>query len=380
MPPPPKKKLKISASSSEGHALSLELISHIASYANIGNGDALTICLAVGPKDANAIRHFCLHNNMDYLEDRLERYDDEELTEDQVATCVKAWMDVNTDWKKHVTDENIKKYEIVQRKSSAEDDDVMLDIDALAIFNNPLVAIEFDLLEPLRHLVEEVGIDINSNVTWNSYTEIDKWHPLAIAMMQKNLSCFQYLLTRENLDVNGKVETVEGETMAQIMQYAFCSDEVSLASYEAMASHSSFDANRPVIAHVEGVDTPVLPLQHAINSITENNDDSDLDKMEEKLMSLLNKFKAHPLSTTPDFPYPAILFADIHRRRQGDITTRSRISRIYWAMMEALTEDEQETWRRTHIDAFNINDGDGGNSDGDDDGDGDGDGDDGDND
>ena len=262
-----------------------------------------------------------------------------------------------------MTDEHIKKYKIVQRnKSEHEDDDVMLDIDALAIFNNPLVAIEFDLVDPLKHLVEEVGIDING-YEWNSYSEIEKWHPLAIAMMQKNLSCFQYLLTRENLDVNGKVSTEEG---ALIMQYAFHKDEVSLATYEAMASHSSFDANRPMLAVVEGVDTPVFPLQHAITSITynDNDNDSDLDKQEAKLMSLLNKFKAHPLSRTPNFRYPAILFANIHRRE--DI----RVERIYWAMMGALTEDEQAIWRRTFIDEFNINDGDGGDGDGDDDGDG----------
>ena len=80
--------------------------------------------------------------------------------------------------------------------------------------------------------------------------------------------------------------------------------------------------------------------------------------------SLLNKFKAHPLSRTPDFHYPAILFADINRRED------TRVERIYWAMMGALTEDEQAIWRRTFIDEFNINDGDGGDGDGDDDGDG----------
>ena len=185
-------------------------------------------------------------------------------------------------------------------------------------------------------------------------------------MMQKNLSCFQYLLTRENLDVNCGTSTLEGDSAEPIMQYAFDNDDISLASYEAMASHSSFDANRPMLAVVEGVDTPVFPLQHAILSFTDNDneDDSDLDRREEKLMSLLDKFNAHPLSRPPDFPYPAILYADIHK---GEDT---RVERIYWAMMGALTEDEQENWRRTLIDEFNINDGDGGNSDGDGDDDG----------
>ena len=57
-------------------------------------------------------------------------------------------------------------------------------------------------------------------------------------------------------------------------------------------------------------------------------------------------------------------FKNIHK---GEDT---RVERIYWAMMGALTEDEQENWRRTLIDEFNINDGDGGNSDGDGDDDG----------
>jgi len=357
MPPPPKKKLKTSASSSEGHALSLELISHVASYANIETGDALNICLAVGPKDANAIRHFCLRNNLDYLEDRLIRYDDGQLTEDQVGTCVKAWMAVNADWKKHVTDEHIKKYKIVQwwKKSeddaesdddddegddSAGDDIIMIETDGLVIFNNPLVAIQFDLVDPLRHLVEEFGIDINA-YEWNNYNALERYHLLGEAMFGEDLSCLRYLLTRENLDINVKV--APGETMSQIMHYAFDNDSVSLASFEVMASHSSFDANRPV----EWGDDQIFPLQYAIDSIIDNDDDSDLDKMEEKLISLLNKFKAHPFYRTPDFRYPAIAQANVRKDKDP------RMDRIYWAMMEALTIDEQWDWMRTPIDAFN---------------------------
>jgi hypothetical protein len=237
----------------------------------------------------------------------------------------------------------------------------MLKIDALAIFNNPLVAIEFDLVDPLRHLVEEFGIDING-YEWNNYNAIERYHLLGEAMFGEDLSCLRYLLTKEKLDVNVEIAAVKGKPMSRIMHFAFDNSEVSLAAYEAMASHSSFDANRPV----EWGEHPVFPLQYAMTSIIESNDDSKRDKKEKKLMSLLNKFKAHPFYRTPDFRYPAIKLAELHK------DDNPWIARIYLAMMEALTIDEQWVWEMTPIGAFN-NDGGVGNSDGGgDDGDGDG--------
>ena len=330
----------------------MELISHVASYANVDTGDALNVCLAVGPKDANSIRHFCLRNNMDYLDGRLEQYVfHNKVTNVQVSNYVKAWMAVNTDWKKHVTDERIKKYKIVQRIKSEHDtesdddedgwraaDDGIFNSNAVAIFNNPLVAIEFDLVEPLSHLVEEVGIDINGGYEWNNYTDVERCHPLAIACQGTLLSCFRYLLGLENIDVDSGEAMVVGESAEPIMHFAFDNDDVSLASFEAMASHHSFDANCPSVWGRIGT----LPLQYACNSISENQQETDLDKKEEKLMSLLNKFKAHPLYTCPDgLRNPALGLAWF------DKDDDPRMDRIFLAMMETLTEDEQEIWRRT---------------------------------
>ena len=360
MPPPPRKKRKGSASVPDGSGLSLELISHVASFANFGS-DALNICLAVGPNDANVIRHSCLRNNMQYLEHRLDQYAlDEEITSDQVTVYVEEWMAVNTDWRKHCTEENRKECAIVQlKKSETEesdrdgdeentdegDDDIIFNVDAPVLFNNPLVAIEFGLVDPLKHLVEEVGIDINRH-EWNTYTRMDKLHLLTLASWQKNSSCFRYLLSREELNVNGKVATfADGSLAHNIIYYAFEDELVSLASFEAIASHSSFDANCP--REMEDSEL-IFPLQYALNSISKNRNetDDDLDKKEEKIMSLLNKFKAHPFSRTSDFRAPAIAVADQNREEDP------RMDRIYWAMMEVLSIDEQHVWMMTPIDEF----------------------------
>lgn len=339
--------------------LSLELISHVASFANFGS-DVLNICKAVGPNDASAIRHTCLRNNMRYLEHRIEQYVDEEITGNQINPYVEAWMAVNTDWRKHCTDENRKEYAIVQWKNNkneesddeeeeedededSTDDGIRFNTDSVAIFNNPLVAIEFGLIDPLKHLVEEVGIDINSHA-WNTYSEMDKFNLLTFAAQQTSLACFQYLLTREDLNVNGEVATLADGESHHIMNYAFEDGMVSLASFEAMASHSSFEVNLPLEI---GGDIIFL-LQCACSSIADNlNETGDyIDKKEEKIMSLLNKFKSHPIASTSDFGVPAIAVADRYRNKDP------RMDRIYWAMMKVLSIDEQHEWMMTPIDQF----------------------------
>jgi len=362
MPPPPQKKRKTSASSPEVSALSLELICHVASYANLGV-DALNICLAIGPKNANAIRHVCLRNNMEYLAHRLDQYLDEDIESDQVNVYALEWMAVNTDWRKHCTEKNRKDFAIVLYEKSdikesddGEEDDNDGDedstdsgwrykIDALAFFNNPLVAIEFGLVEPLKHLVEEVGIDINSH-EWNTYLDAEKANLLVFAARQKILSGFQYLLSREDLNVNGKAATLrDGSSAKNIILYAFEDEMLSLASFEAMASHSSFDVNSPLVRG----DQLIFPLQYACESIRQNLDggsEGDLDKKEEKLMALLNKFKAHPFHRTPHFRYPAIAVARLYCDEDP------RMDRIHQAMMEVLSIDEQDVWIMTPYENF----------------------------
>ena len=354
MPPPPRKKRKTAASMSGISGLSLELISHVASFANFGS-DVLNICLAVGPKDANAIRRTCLRNNMRYLKYRIEQYVDEEITSDQITAYAKAWMSVNADWRKHCTDENRKEYAIVQwEKSENEesdneeeeeeededsfDDGIRFKTDGAAIFNNPLVAIEFGLVDPLKHLVEEVGIDINCHA-WNTYSEMDKSNLLTFAAQETSLACFQYLLTREDLNVDGKSTTYDdGAAANHIMNFAFEDELVSLDSFEAMASHSSFDVNNPLKT---GSGDMIFLLQYACSSIAHNlnETDVDLDKREEKFMSLLNKFKAHPSARTLDCGRPAIDIAYKYRNKDP------RMDRIYWAMEEVLSKHWGEEWQ-----------------------------------
>jgi hypothetical protein len=315
--------------------------------------DALNICLAVGPQNANAIRHVCLRDNMEYLEHRLDQYVGDEIESDHVNVYALEWMAVNTDWRKHCTEQNRKDFAIVQYKEGDDDEegeesdgdedstDYRRRIHALVLFNNPLVAIEFGLVGPLKHLVEEVGIDINSH-QWNAYTEIDREHLLSFALLEKNSSGLRYLLSREDLNVNGAAAAFRdgttfrnGNTAKSIIHYAFDEGMVSLASFEAITSHSSYDVNFQMVYDGELVN----PLHYACHSIGANLNNeltTDLDKKEEKFMVLLNKVKAHAPMRPLHVLRPAIAVAELHRNENP------RMRRIYWAMM-----DEFMSWMMT---------------------------------
>ena len=57
---------------SQRPSLSIEVIAKVASFANYGN-DLMNVCVAVGRKDSNILRHVCLRNNLAYVQRILEK-------------------------------------------------------------------------------------------------------------------------------------------------------------------------------------------------------------------------------------------------------------------------------------------------------------------
>ena len=334
--PPPRKKQKTAPSDQDGEDapllaaayLTTELIARVASFVPYGAG-AMNVCLAVGPKHSAIIRHTCLRNNMKYMAHRLEQYVDEEVGNDQVTTYALAWMAVNTDWRKLCTADNREKFAIVSIER--ENEDVTFQFKTLAIFNNPSVAAEFDLVDVLKHLVEEVGIDVNAH-EWNSFATPERVHLLASALHHK--TCFQYLIERGDIDVFSSFFHPDGNVgglVTDIFQVAFNYEEVELSTFQAIVCHASFDPNTPRRQDFGPIRGLFRPLQYALACIEEDFLDEDLDEMVEKFKILLAKTSADPSLRTADCLSP-IDHAFENFATATDHEDRERWSRIIDAM------------------------------------------------
>ena len=343
--PPPRKKQKTAPSDQDGEDapllaaayLTTDLIARVASFVPYGAG-AMNVCLAVGPTDSAIIRHTCLRNNMKYMAHRLEQYVavDEEVGNDQVTTYALAWMAVNTDWRKLCTADNREKFAIVSIER--ENEDVTFQFKTLAIFNNPSVAAEFDLVDVLKHLVEEVGIDVNAH-EWNSFASPERVHLLASALHHK--TCFQYLIKRDDIDVFSSFfhpnnDGNFGGLVTDIFQVAFNYEEVELSTFQAIICHASFDPNTPRRRRVSGLFGGLLlrPLQYIVACIEEDFLDEDLDAMVEKFKILLAKTSADPSLGTADCLSP-IDHAFENFTSATDHEDRERWSRIIDAMKQS---------------------------------------------
>ena len=334
MPHPAKKKRKTEArprrnegqfkhppsnnASSQEPNLSVELIGKVASFAGYG-ADTMNICLAVGPKQAHIIRQTCLRHNIGYLDHLIMRSRELDISPFELGKFINphalAWLEVNkSDWRKLCTARDMEEHrEVVQ--SDPEGDRVVEIRHPLAMFNNPLVAIDFGLVDVLKHLVEEVGIDING-CKWTGYESYEKINLLAYASRLSDTSCFEYLLTRNDVNVHARYVAASEQERANddesddeeddskqrsVFEYIYDSENISLGAFEAIIRHSSFKPNEPM----DLIGTIVMrPLQYACMSISADLEESDPDKKFEKLLSLIKKTDVDPTLRTEEVPDP----------------------------------------------------------------------------
>ena len=236
------------------------MISKVASFAAYGN-DLMNICKAVGRKESAIIRYTCLRNNMGFLRHTLKNFADNvdlDSSWEKRKVNITAWMKINTDWRKHCSLERTQDEEIsactVQRENSVGDDDqrvvqVVLSTNPLVVFNNPAVAIEVGFTTILKHLVEEVGIDVNAPA-WCSYTTASagrstKTHLLAVALSYDlsigGNSSFDYLLSREETNVHVPMQPGSSKSVWQTMYEV---ENCTCRHFRALVEHSSFEPNR----------------------------------------------------------------------------------------------------------------------------------------
>ena len=266
--PPPAKKRKTAAGSvpadtrrttrSQRPRLSIEMIAKVASFAQYG-GDLMNICKAVGRKESAVVRYTCLRNNLGYLDHCLRN-----LVVGRMKSKILCWMEVNTDWRRLCTKDRTEDDELSTARYDNEEGKSSCRTDPLIIFNNPAVAIEFGLVDVLKHLVEEVGIDINA-CKWSGCYLREKYHLLYLSYWLSShdlvsKSIFEYFVSREDVNANAQID--EGEDV-KLVWHGLLHHGNNPASFEAVVRHRSFDPNRG--CDIGGLTT--FPLHHAITCV-----------------------------------------------------------------------------------------------------------------
>ena len=224
---------------SQKSCLSIEMIAKVASFANYGD-DLMSICVAVGPTDANIVRHVCLRNNLNYLRHVLERTIARKRNGGRFRfhsgkRRIKEWMRVNSDWRRHCTKERVvdAKYCKASFQDEHNEGKVMYSSDPLIIFNNPAVAIEFHAIGILKHLVESVGMDINA-YSWTSFASHKHAHLLSVT----NTKSLQYLLSRNELNVCAPTE-LDSRTLSWYTLFTHAPCDI----FKLIVHHESFNVN-----------------------------------------------------------------------------------------------------------------------------------------
>ena len=310
--------------------LSLEMIATVATFAHYGS-DLMNICLAVGPLDAEVIRYTCLRNNFGYLDNCLKRFSVRKLGRNRMHANITCWMEVNTDWRKLCSKERTEDDQLSTATYENDEGQRIFRTDPLIIFNNPAVAIEFGMLDVLKHLVEEVGIDINA-CKWGGYRSLEKFHLLFLSyfLSSQNYQCvksiFEYIVSREDVDVCALVKSESSNQMWEGPIY-YGRD---LASFEAVVRHRSFDPNRPCDM---GGHYTTRPLHQAIAFMVRPQLSSDAMSIAMKKAEILLKVGADPELATHDCPSP-LIYAQSIIRREGEQSEEGKACKAMISMME----------------------------------------------
>ena len=233
-----------------------EIIARVATFANAVSADGSpsdvkNICRAVGPMPSRIIKHVYLKKNMRYLEKVIRLFTAAVFNERDGAAnwakeCHLAWMSVNTSRKSLVTDELMARY----RTGGPLIFTAPPSIHPLLAMINPVVAIEMDLLDALKYLVEVKGIDINAT----RWTGLSQWlsdeypHLIATSISVDNYDAFQYLMSQDAIDIYGLRRNFHATSFDKVSFFrcaidAYIEDENKKRYFDAFVKHAKFRAN-----------------------------------------------------------------------------------------------------------------------------------------
>jgi len=306
--------------------LSIEMIGKVGSFANYDNGDLMNICLAVGPTDARIIRNVCLRNNDEYL----ERITGKTLAAARNLSKAKeelsAWMEINTDWRGvKCNAEAVNGGAYYEASFDGVDGKKIMRTDPMFLFNNPLVAIELGMLDLLKYQVEVIGIDINA-LRWSGYIiSATKANILLVAACHDR-ACFDYLLSREDLDVGAPIIAESPNT--RLWQYAVFESNISAEIVQFLVRHPSFPLNQSFTLG----ENVLLPLHIACSSCFAQYGSDGHSQRVAKVKILLDA-GADPLLTAPSAPSSIELVTGI-QARYNEETEKVQLCRDLIDMME----------------------------------------------
>lgn len=222
-------------------SFSIEILTKIASFVNTKNNDLFNICVAVGPIDSPIIRRVWLTSNSRYLWRVTKKNLLDPMDLKAVREELNDWMGYNPDWRNRCKEELVHD----DRWSSPRicgygHGKIKIRANPSVLFNNPAAAIELGMVDILKHLVEGVGIDINS-YGWSGYTStgVTKQHLLVLAAKQKDKACFDYLMSTQSANVNAGISKRDRRPVwLQIFL------EGSVECTRAMINHPTFDSHK----------------------------------------------------------------------------------------------------------------------------------------
>ena len=229
----------------------------MATFADANNSrDVMNICLAVGPEVSRTIKHFYLRRNKKYLVDAISNMIDirrllviPALRREKAGTNHRAWMEVNTDWKTTVVSDDairyLRKYRFLDSRNH------------MLAFNSAFYAVELGLLEVVKFLIEEKGVNPNE-YGWTLCTSTmyryppNVWnyrvHLVSAAMTFRREDIFQYLLSLpsispySDIDKCARSEARHGLFEQALHTYVSCDEERTYLMM--LVNHNRFDVNR----------------------------------------------------------------------------------------------------------------------------------------
>ena len=165
---PPTKKAKAStdvtasAVSGSGIHFTPEIIARMTTFAGVIKcPDVMNICLAVGPVVSRTVKHFYLWRNEKYLVDTLKCLRGWQYGLWKARANHRAWMEVNTDWKTTaVSDDSVSGMSRLMSQLNLQDI-IVIGSHPYVAFNSVAFAVELGLLEIVKFLIENKGVDPN---------------------------------------------------------------------------------------------------------------------------------------------------------------------------------------------------------------------------
>ena len=167
-----------------------------------------------------------------------------------------------------------------------------LKVDAIvvvaALFSNPAVVIGLGLVSILQHLVEVKGFNVNA-CSWNSFDRYRRLHLLLDAMLEDDLSCFEYLLSIDggsSCSARGPTASIASVIEAGVIVVL---KEISpVQAFRALVEHPTFD--------------PVIDGVSALHLIIDDDDEEGERETKNELIRILMRVgEAAPVRSYPTY-------------------------------------------------------------------------------